>query len=81
MQCVLPNTILKKCRSEHDAKRPSQCPSEHKAGINLELKQNCSSHTPPTSSKTYPYPKGEHNGAEGPKYASLRNLCNENDNF
>ena len=25
---------------------------------------------PPTSSKTYPYPEGEHNGAVGPKYAS-----------
>ena len=25
---------------------------------------------PSTSSETYPYPKGEHNGAAGPKYAS-----------
>jgi hypothetical protein len=23
---------------------------------------------------TYPYPKGEHNGAIGPKYASYRNV-------
>ena len=29
--------------------------------------------SPPTSSKTYPYPKGEHNGAVGPKYASMIN--------
>ena len=27
--------------------------------------------SPPTSSKTYPYPKGEHNGAIGPIYASI----------
>ena len=72
MQCVLPNTTLKKCPSEHDA----MCPSEHK----LELGWNsiCSSHkvlpTPPTRSKIYPYPKGEHNGAVGPKYASLENF-------
>ena len=66
MQCVLPNTILKKCPSEHDA----MCPSEHEAVIKLELKENSSSPTLPTSSETYPYPKGEHNGAVGPKYAS-----------
>ena len=47
------------CPSKHDA----MCPSEHEAII-------CSSHTLPTSSETYPYPKGEHNGAVGPKYAS-----------
>ena len=35
MQCVLPNTIFKKCPSEHDA----MCPSEHEAGIKLELKE------------------------------------------
>ena len=40
MQCVLPNTILKKCPSEHDA----MCPSKHEAGIKLELKENCSFH-------------------------------------
>ena len=34
-----------------------------------ELKHNCSSHLR-TSSETNPYPKGEHNGAIGPKYAS-----------
>ena len=70
MQCVLPNTILKKCPSEHDA----MCPSEHEAVIKLELKENCSSPTLPTSSETYPYPKGEHNGAIGPKYASKYKL-------
>ena len=67
MQCVLPNTILKKCPYEHDAMCPSKhdamCPSKHEAVI-------CSSHTSPTSSETYPYPNGEHNGAIGPKYAS-----------
>ena len=42
----------------------AMCPSEHEAGF-----------TPPTSSETYPYPKGEHNGAEGPKYASLSKLA------
>ena len=26
-----------------------------------------------TSSETYPYPKGKHNGAKGPKYASQEN--------
>ena len=26
-----------------------------------------------TSSETYPYPKGKHNGAKGPKYASSEN--------
>ena len=68
MHCVLPNAILKKCPSELDAMCPSKhdamCPSEHEAII-------CSSHTLPTSSETYPYPKGEHNGAVGPKYASF----------
>ena len=44
------------------------CPSEHEAGFSLELKEKCSS---PTSSETYPYPKGEHNGAIGPKDASI----------
>ena len=71
MQCVLPNTILKKCPSEHDAMCPSKldamCPSEHEAVI-------CSSHTLPTSFETYPYPKGEHNGAVSPKYASVLNM-------
>ena len=57
------------CPSEHDA----MCPSEHEAVIKLELKENCSSPTLPTSSETYPYPKGEHNGALGHKYASLQN--------
>ena len=70
MHCVLPNTILKKCPSEHDAMGPSKhdamCPSEHEAII-------CSSHTLPTSSETYQYPKGEHNWAVGPKYASYTN--------
>jgi hypothetical protein len=36
------------------------CPSEHEAGIKLELKQNCSSHIRVLFSKTYSYPKGEH---------------------
>ena len=36
------------------------------------MKHNCSSHLR-TSSETYPYPKGEHNGAVGPKYASNLN--------
>ena len=74
MQCVLPNTTLKKCPSEHDA----MCPSEHK--LELSWNSNCGSHKglpiPPTSSKTYPYPKGEHNGAVGPKYASKTNWGN-----
>ena len=74
LQYVLPNKFLKKCPSEHDAMCPSEhdamCPSEHEAVIKLELKENCSSPTLPTSSETYPYPKGEHNGAVGPKYAS-----------
>ena len=43
MQYVLPNTILKKCPSEHDAICPSEhdamCPSEHEVGIKLELKK------------------------------------------
>ena len=46
------------------------CPSEHEAVIKLELNGNCSSPTLPTSSETYAYPKGKHNGAVGPKYAS-----------
>ena len=29
------------------------------------------------SSETYPYQKGEQNGAEGPKYASLTNFAQE----
>ena len=66
MKCVLPNTILKKCPSEHDA----MCPSEPEVGIKLELKENCSSHLRVFPSKTYPYLKGKHNGAVGPKYAS-----------
>ena len=48
MQYVLPNTILKKCPSKHDAMCPSERdamrPSEHEVGIKLELKENCSSH-------------------------------------
>ena len=72
MHCVLPNAILKKCPSELDAMCPSKhdamCPSEHEAII-------CRSHTLPTSSETYPYPKGEHNGAVGPKYASIQYAC------
>ena len=59
MQCVLPNTILKKCPSEHNV----MCPYEH-------IKMCPYKHPPQISSKTYPYPKGEHNGAVGPKYAS-----------
>ena len=64
MQRVLPNTIIKKC------------PSEHEVVIKLELKENCSSPTLPTSSKTYPYPKCEHNGAVGSKYANYWNESN-----
>ena len=64
MQRVLSNTILKKC------------PSEHEVVIKLELKENCSSPTLPTSSKTYPYPKCEHNGAVGSKYANYWNESN-----
>ena len=37
MQYVLPNTILKKCPSEHDAMCPSEydamCPSEHELEV------------------------------------------------
>ena len=58
------------CPSKHKA----MCPSKHEAGIKLELKENYSSLTLPTSSETYPYPKGEHNGAVGPKYASFQNV-------
>ena len=39
--------------------------------MKLELRNRGSRFTPPTSSETNPYPKGEHNGAEGPKYASI----------
>ena len=77
MQYVLPNTMLKKCPSKHNA----MCPSENEAGIKLELKENCSFHRKGPllqldSSGTYPYPKGEHNinGAVGPKYASLKKV-------
>ena len=79
LQYVLPNKFLKKCPSEHDA----MCPSEHELkviqnwtmliSITLELKHNCCSHLR-TSSETYPYPKGEHNGAVGPKYATWKNI-------
>ena len=48
----------------------AMCPSEHEAGIKLELKKLQFSHKGP-SSKTYPYPEGEDNGAVGPKYASV----------
>ena len=41
--------------------------------MKLELRSRGSQFTPPTSSETNPYPKGEHNGAEGPKYASTYN--------
>ena len=68
-------TLFKTFCSSYSEKCPSEynvmCPSEHNAGISMELKQNCSSHTPPTSSKTYPYPKREHNGAVDPQNASL----------
>ena len=69
MQCVLPNTILKKCPSKHAA----MCPSKHELcvlpNMKLELRNKGL-----TSSETYPYPKGEHIGAKGPKYASLINF-------
>ena len=60
MQCVLPNAILKKCPSEHDA----MCPSKLEAGIKLELKENCSFHKKgpplqlapePTHTPQYPF--------------------------
>ena len=65
-----------KCPSEYTAICPSeQIPQKVSFGTCIgsysELKHNCSSHLR-TSSETYPYPKGEHNGAVGPKYASLR---------
>ena len=48
MECVLPNTICRKCPSEQDATYPFKhlalCPSEDKTGNMLELKENCSSH-------------------------------------
>ena len=48
------------------------CPSEHDAGIELELKENCSYHIgvlPSNYLQNLPvaYPKGEHNGAIGPQ--------------
>jgi hypothetical protein len=60
------------CPSEHTAMCPSEhnamSPSQHGAGIKLELKENISSHIWVHSSN--PYPKGEQNGAAGPKHAS-----------
>ena len=32
--------------------------------------------SPPTSSETYPYQKGEHNGAEGAGWSKAKNLDN-----
>ena len=57
--------------SKHNAQKVSfrtqysKCPSEHEAGIETNL-QVAGSETYP-----YPYPKGDHNGAVGPKYASI----------
>ena len=42
---------------------------------NLKKLQFSQGSSPPTSSETYPYPKGEHNGAVGPKYASFLKMC------
>ena len=39
-------------------------------GSYFELKHKCSFHWR-TISEIYPYPKGKHNGAVGPKYASI----------
>ena len=67
-----PKTYSEKYTFEHNAMCPSEhnamSPSQHGAGIKLELKENISSHIWVHSSN--PYPKGEQNGAAGPKHAS-----------
>ena len=85
MQCVLPNTMLKKCPSEHNTQKVSFRTQYSKSVLpNTILKKRPSEHMMlcvlygntgkfKIRSETYPYPKGEHNGAVSPKYASILN--------
>ena len=72
IQCVLPNTILKvsfRTWCHVSFQTWGYVSFRTWIGSYLELKHKCSSQLR-TSSETYPNPKGEHNGAIGPKYAS-----------
>ena len=83
-QCVLPNIMSCKCPSEHN----EMCPSEHNAQkVSFRTKchiqrqverQNCKYQT---SSKSFPYPKGEKNGHRRWPYMQVLIIFSQNCNF